>query len=84
MSLPLVLNNSDCFQYFMLPRDNYLDFSKPKTPSEQVNILQMNLTGQMPEPFRGDIAPEDVEKVTRLAENNQCYLELSETEKRIY
>ena len=55
LSIPMKLTSTDCFQHFMLPLNDVIDYSVPSTPSENVSILQLNVWRRMPEPYQDDI-----------------------------
>ena len=85
ISVPLEKNNSDCFQYFMIPTTNTIDYINAQF-SEAYSLRQYNLRPDKyrPEPYYGCVDQRDVEKANQLYDNLQEYLKWSNRDKRIY
>ena len=83
--MPLEKNNSDCFQYFMLPSVGTIDYVQVQF-SEAYSLRQYNLAPDTyrPQPYYGCVDQKDVEKADQLHTNITEYLRWSYRDRRIY
>ena len=84
LQVPLTMDSTACFQHFIMPIEDVLDYSIVGSPSENISLMQMNLTRSLPEPYQDDIQAEISEKFYALVEHNMEYQSWTEHFKGIY